>query len=321
MKGVPVERRAFLRNCALGLTGAALATQRRARASTDEPLVVSTWSFGAAANDGALRVLSQGGSALDAAVAGVQVAEADPENTSVGYGGYPNREGVVELDAAVMDGATLQAGSVAGLRGIKHPVAVARRVMLDTPHVLLVGEGARRFALRSGFKKESLLTPASRRAWKQWKSRGVPVEDHDTIGMVVRSADGTMAAACSTSGLAWKLAGRVGDSPLIGHGLYCDQKAGGAVATGVGEEVIKIAGTYQVVEFMRQGIEPDEAVRRVVRRVLDRAPDNAGKLVAFLALRADGEIGYGSTMPGFQAAVRRGANSELLDAPSFAPGG
>jgi isoaspartyl peptidase/L-asparaginase-like protein (Ntn-hydrolase superfamily) len=183
--------------------------------------------------------------------------------------------------------------------------------------VLLVGEGARRFALEHGFKKENLLTAEARKRWKTRKARGEHAEstNHDTIGMVAKGADGRMAASCTTSGLAWKLPGRVGDSPLIGHGLYCDSEAGGAVATGVGEAVIRVCGSYQIVEFMRQGISPDEAVRRVLQRILRRSRRGQDQLVCFLALRADGEIGYGSTLPGFQAALARGGQHDLVDAP------
>jgi isoaspartyl peptidase/L-asparaginase-like protein (Ntn-hydrolase superfamily) len=317
-----MDRRAFLRTSALA--GLGLATRQAAAgaapsntaAPTAVARILSTHPAGLAANRIAAQVLREGGSALDAAQRGVMVAEDDPENSSVGFGGLPNADGVVELDAAIIDGSTLNAGAVAGLRDIRNPIAVARRVLERTPHVLLVGEGARRFALEQGFHAEDLLTPASRRAWEEWKrSQTQPAGNHDTIGMIVRTPDGRMASACSTSGLAWKLPGRVGDSPLVGHGLYCDERAGGACATGIGEEVIKVCGSYQVVEFLRQGVNPQEAVRRVIERILRRNPAMRREFVGFVALRADGAVGYGSTTPGFKAAVCVGEEHELRDAP------
>ena len=188
-----------------------------------------------------------------------------------------------------------------------------------------MGAGARSFALEQGVQPEDLLTPAAREAWERWKAAAVqapPVpspQNHDTIGLIVRSARGSMAAACSTSGLAWKLPGRVGDSPLVGHGLYCDSKAGGASATGVGEEIIKVAGSYQVVEFMRQGMDPSEAIARVIRRIVDRDPANATKMAAFVAVRADGVVGYGTMGTRFEAAISIGGHSELITLPPAYP--
>jgi isoaspartyl peptidase/L-asparaginase-like protein (Ntn-hydrolase superfamily) len=315
-----VNRREFLRIGALAGAGMTVATG--ARAEPGGPRIVSTHPAGVAANARALEVFRAGGSALDAAQQGVMVTEADPTNDSVGYGAWPNARGVIELDAAVMDGDSMNAGAVAGLRSILHPIAVARKVMEETPHVLLVGDGALRFALSRGFPKQNLMTPEMRRRWKEFsKGRASrSASNHDTIGMVTRDAEGTMAAVCTTSGLRGKLPGRVGDSPLVGHGLYCDQRAGGAAATGVGEEIIKVCGSYQVVEFMRQGMTPSEAIRRVVERILRRDDGNRGKLFGFVAMRADGEIGHGALVPGFQAAVTTGGATELRDAESLLPG-
>ena len=312
-----MRRRSFLQ--AAGLLALTPAGSLRAAPGVALPIAVSTWASGTAANAAALATLAAGGAAVDAAEAGVRVAEADPENHSVGYGGFPNRDGVVQLDAALCDGDTLEAGAVAGLEGIKHPISVARRVLDATPHVLLVGAGAKQFALSQGFTEEDLLTPEARAAWDAWRASAAPAaphptpQNHDTIGLVVRATSGSMAASCTTSGLAWKLPGRVGDSPLVGHGLYCDSEAGGAAATGVGEEVIKVAGCYQVVEFMRQGLDPSEAIARVIARIVKRDPRNAHKMAAFVALRSDGVVGYGTMGTAFQAAVRIGDAAELVE--------
>jgi N4-(beta-N-acetylglucosaminyl)-L-asparaginase len=322
-----MRRRDLLRSAALTVVGASMgrgvrATETAPETSPGPAGVISTWNFGATANAEAERVLAGGGSALDAVERGVRLVEADPEVTSVGFGGIPNRLGVVELDAAIMDGRTREAGAVAGLQGFMHPISVARAVMVGTEHVLLVGEGARRFALERGFKEQDLLTPASLEEWKRRQAAEAhdTPEDHDTIGLIARAADGTMAVACTTSGLALKLPGRVGDSPLIGHGLYCDDEAGGATATGVGEEVIKVCGSYQVVEFMRQGLDAQEAVERVLKRVLRRDSANRDRQVGFVALRADGQVGYGSTIPGFEAAISRGGKREVVKAQSLVGG-
>ncbi len=312
-----MRRRSFLHGA--GLLVLTAAGSLRAAPGVKTPIVASTWSSGVAANAEAMRIFAAGGTPLDAAEAGVKTAEANPEDTSVGYGGLPNRDGVVQLDAAICDGDTLEAGSVAGLEGIRHPVSVARKVMEGTPHVLLVGAGAKQFALSHGFTEEDLLTPQAKAAWEKWKAaedRAAPHPahvNHDTIGLVARAVNGSMAASCTTSGLAWKLPGRVGDSPLVGHGLYCDSKAGGAAATGVGEEVIKVAGSYQVVEFMRQGMDPSEAVARVIRRIVDRDPANASKMAAFVAVRADGVVGYGTMGTRFEVAIAIGDKTELVE--------
>lgn len=310
------------------LAGQQAENGRGAGAAAITPMIISTWSHGAVANRVAAQILQVGGNAMTAAVRGVMAVEADPENTSVGGGGFPNRDGVVELDAAVMDGDTLQAGAVAALRGIRHPVEVARKVMDTTPHLLLVGEGARAFALASGFTAEELLTEKARKAWEEWraaqKGGAAPKADgktHDTVGVIVLDRGGSMAAATSTSGLAWKLPGRVGDSPIIGHGLYCDSDAGGAVATGLGEEMAKVCGAFLAVERMRQGVDPSVAIREVLERAIRRDPKNRSTLLAMVALRADGMIGSGAILPGFQAAIARGTEHELVDVAPLASAG
>jgi len=315
-----MNRRTFLRNGLLGFgatfAGRAVASTDPLREAPADPCLLSTHPSGMVANRRALEVLLRGGSSLDAVEQGVMVVEADPRDTSVGYGGYPNRDGVVELDAAIIDGVTLQCGAVAALRDIMHPVAVARCVMERTPHALLVGQGALRFALQNGFRTRNLLTPEAKKAWKSWRrSERARVANHDTIGMIALTPDGAMAASCTTSGLAWKLPGRVGDSPLVGHGVYCDARVGGAAATGIGEEVIKVCGSYQVVEFMRQGVEPQDAVLRVLRRILRRNPAMREQFVGFIALRRDGVHGLASTTSGFKVAFTSAGEHRLLDAP------
>lgn len=329
-----MRRREFLkRGVLLGASWCVLGMRRDdgagERAPAGQPMVVSTWSHGLAANREAWRVLAAGGSAIDAVERGVRVPEADPKVTSVGLGGLPNREGQVQLDAALMDGRSLRAGAVAALERIRHPVSVARRVMEKTPHILLVGEGALRFARDQGFAEEDLLTPESRAAWEKWRAeegaRGVAprsegrpgrgIGDHDTIGMLAIDRTGNMAAATSTSGLAWKLPGRVGDSPLVGHGLYCDSQVGGAVATGVGEEVIRVCGAASAVFAMAAGRSPQEAVLGVLERILRVDPENRGRQIALVALRKDGAVGYAAMGPGFQVALSRGGTDELLDSP------
>ena len=261
-----LSRRKFITQTSAGVAALAIPFDSNpfsGKTVTGKPLVLSTWNFGVAANEAAWKILSAGGRALDAVEAGVKVPEADPKVTSVGYGGLPDRDGYVTLDSCIMD-ENGQAGSVCCLEHIVHPVSVARMVMEKTPHVILVGEGALKFALDNGFKKENLLTPESEAAWKEWlkTSKYAPVinfENHDTIGMIAMDANGNLSGACTTSGLAYKMHGRVGDSPIIGAGLFVDNEIGAATATGHGEFVIKTAGSAMVVEMMRQGKSPVEA--------------------------------------------------------------
>ncbi|MEO1714136.1 MAG: N(4)-(beta-N-acetylglucosaminyl)-L-asparaginase, partial [Bacteroidota bacterium] len=201
------------------------------------PIVVSTWNHGVPANAEAWKTLSQGGRAIDAVEAGVKLIEADPQNHSVGIGGMPDRDGNVTLDACIMDDQG-NCGGVCFLQGIVHPISVARKVMDETPHVLLAGAGARKFALEQGFPSENLLTPEAQEAWEKWKLKAnyqpiINWENHDTIGMVAMDAEGNLSGACTTSGLAFKMQGRVGDSPIIGAGLYVDNEIGAAVCTGM----------------------------------------------------------------------------------------
>jgi isoaspartyl peptidase/L-asparaginase-like protein (Ntn-hydrolase superfamily) len=302
-----MNRRAFLKSGALLGTGLTLAPGC-AEARGRPALVATTWRSGLQANPVAIEVLAAGGSALDAAEQGVMVVEADPTDMSVGLGGRPNAEGMVELDAAVMDGSSLEAGSVAALQDFLHPVAVARRVLDNTPHVMLVGEGAHRFALDQSFEPTDLLTAEARAEWEREREKRVPVDavHHDTVGVIVRDPAGRMAVAMSTSGLAYKLPGRVGDTPIVGAGFYVDDEAGGAVATGLGEEVIKVCGCFQIVESMRRGAEPDEAIRQLIERMVRRDPGLRAVLLGFVAMRADGVVGTGSTKEQFEAVISRG---------------
>ncbi|MGF1670224.1 MAG: isoaspartyl peptidase/L-asparaginase family protein [Balneolaceae bacterium] len=281
------------------------------------PIVLSTWSFGVEANRVAWDVIEKGGTALDAVEAGVKIPEADPENYSVGYGGFPDREGRGTLDACVMDHKS-RCGSVVFLEHIKHPVSVARKVMEETPHIMLAGEGALQFALEQGFKKENLLTEKARQKWEEWKIesnyRPIPnIENHDTIGMLAIDTDGNLSGACSTSGLAFKMNGRVGDSPLIGSGLFVDNEAGAATATGHGEEIIRIAGSHLVVELMRQGVSPKDACREAVKRIIKNNDDMSDIQCAFLALNRQGEYGAFAVQQGFNFAVTGADGHRLID--------
>lgn len=303
----------------LGKTGG-LARSITAKPGNLRPVVVSTWIHGEAANAAAWKVLSAGGTALDAVEAGVRVCESDPKNTSVGLGGAPDREGKVSLDACIMDHES-RCGAVAFLEHIENPISVARRVMEDTPHVMLVGEGALQFALEKGFKKTNLLTPASEKAYKDWlkTSQYKPIinrENHDTIGMLAIDQAGNMAGSCTTSGMAYKLHGRVGDSPIIGAGLFVDNEVGAACATGVGEAVIRVAGSAMVVELMRQGLSPEEACKEVVNRIIKKHKDLSGLQVGFLALSRHGEFGAYSIYNGFNFATTTPGGAKLIDAAS-----
>jgi N4-(beta-N-acetylglucosaminyl)-L-asparaginase len=318
---------------ALGLSTQALAGSNSAGSASAalseaplRPLVVSTWDFGIAANKAAWAVLSAGGRSLDAVEAGARIPEEDLKNHSVGRAGYPDRDGHVTLDASIMDEFG-NCGAVAAMESIAHPISVARRVMEKTPHVLLVGAGATQFAVEQGFVREELLTRESEQAWQEWRQKSdykpIPNREnkdygqqppnvntpggpgnHDTIGMLAIDQRGNLAGACTTSGMAWKMRGRVGDSPIIGAGLYVDNNIGAATSTGVGEEVIRNAGSFLVVELMRQGHSPMDACQEAVHRILQR-PANRDKdfQVGFLAISKSGKIGAWAVQKGFTYAV------------------
>lgn len=329
------NRRNFIKNLgALGLLLGttkldlnAQTTSKRSTTSTkiNKPIVLSTWRFGIEANAEAWKVLGNNGTALDAVEQGVKLVEADPNERSVGYGGRPDRDGKVTLDACIMDDQA-NIGSVASLEYIKHPISVARKVMEDTPHVMLVGNGALQFALEKGFKKENLLTDVSEKEWKEWLKdtnyqMPINIENHDTIGMIALDSYGNLSGACTTSGMAYKMHGRVGDSPIIGAGLYVDNEIGAATATGDGEEVIRIAGSHLVVELMRQGYSPEnackEAVHRIIKLTKSRKKDLSAIQVGFIAINKQGEYGSYCIHPGFNFAVYDETGNRLIDGKSI----
>lgn len=323
-------RRTFIKKStvfisAVSFANAAFSNQKSVEKTL--PIVISTWNHGLPANEAAWQILSTGGWSLDAVEAGVRVPEADPEVITVGYGGIPDADGKVTLDACIMDEKG-RAGSVSYLEKIKHPVSVARLVMEKTPHVMLSGEGALKFALQNGFKKENLLTPKMKAEWKKWKkekktfSSKINIENqlednHDTIGMLAVDEQGRISGACTTSGMGFKLNGRVGDSPIIGAGLFVDGEVGGAVATGSGELVMKTLGSFLVVELMRNGKSPAEACEEAVRRIARKIPDYQNHQVGFIALKPDGSFGSFCIQPGFNFAVKTKFDTKLVDAEAW----
>lgn len=288
------------------------------------PVIVSTWPFGRAANEQALRTLSAGGSALDAVEQGIRVTEAS-DNRSVGLTGVPNAAGVVQLDACIMDGPGHRAGSVAGIEGVRHPITAARRVMEKTPHVMLVGDGARQFAIAEGLEFVEADSAPRHAAW--WKERAAaggvsgaparPADNHDTIALLVIGPTGTVAGGCSTSGVGGKLPGRVGDSPIIGSGLYVDDDVGAAGATGIGENVMRYCGAFLVVELMRQGLHPNEACLEALRRISRKDPKGAALSVSFIAVNKRGRFGSATAGQAFQYAVTTRRGSQLVVSPGL----
>ncbi|MDA9157291.1 N(4)-(beta-N-acetylglucosaminyl)-L-asparaginase [Flavobacteriaceae bacterium] len=270
--------------------------------SSHTPYAISTWNV-PRANEIAGEALEKGSNALDAAVLGVAYEEANLLNTTVGKGGAPDRDGEVTLDACVMNHKG-DCGAVLAVQNITHVAALAKDVMEKTPHVILAGEGAKKFALSQGYISENLLTPESEKAWQEWLKKGryepeINVENHDTIGMLCSDQNGHLSGVCTTSGLAYKMKGRVGDSPIIGSGLFIDNNVGGAVATGLGEEVIKTVGSFLIVELMRQGKTPQEACEEAVSRILEKQISKPDFQVAYLATNKKGEIGSYSIHKGF----------------------
>lgn len=333
-----MDRRNFLQLPLLGvplLLATELISQEGEKTSTlkvKAPVVVSTWDSGITANNGAWPILSKSGLALDAVEAAGRATENEP-SCCVGLAAWPDRDGKVTLDASIMNG-NGDCGAVSFLERIKHPISVARKVMENSPHVLLSGDGAQAFALANGFTLEDgKLSPAAEKEWKQWleKSKYKPIQNienrkpvsrfipppyvfddgtfnHDTMATVALDAKGGVAGMVTTSGMAFKMRGRVGDSPIIGAGLFADNEVGAAISSGVGEEVIRICGTHTVIEQMRFGKFPEEACREAIRRIVKRDPTNAKEMqVGFVALSKTGEIGAFSVVKGFTYSV---TNSE-----------
>ena len=284
------------------------------------PIIISTWSHGIAANEDGMKILNSGGKALDAVEKAVWVVEADENNHSVGLGGYPDATGRVTLDASIMDHLG-NAGSVCYLEEIMHPISVARKVMEETPHVLLAGSGALDFALQKGFQRQNLLTPEMEIAWKKWAETSeykpiVNFESHDTIGLLALDKNGHLAGSCTTSGMPFKLPGRVGDSPIIGAGLFVDGEVGAATATGMGELMMKTLGSFLIVELMRNGHSAQEACEMAVKRIWERYKNEKESRyfqVGYLALGKNGDYGAYSILPGFQYALAMNAENKLID--------
>jgi N4-(beta-N-acetylglucosaminyl)-L-asparaginase len=334
------NRRQFIRSSALSSL-AVLLKQNFAFAAkvgvVNRPMVISTWAPNVKANAEAWKILRKGGRALDAVEAGVQIPETDPNDQSVGYGGLPDRDGKVTLDACIMDEFG-NSGAVMFLEKIVHPIKIARLVMEKTPHVQLAGEGALQFALQNGFKQQNLLTPASEKVWKDWlkNSKYDPMtipkllqqktqkdgagqeHNHDTIGMIALDANGNLSGACTTSGMAFKMRGRVGDSPIIGAGLFVDNEVGAATSTGVGEEVVRICGSHTVIELMRQGLSPEEACKKTCERIIRKRGEKAKELqVGFIAIDRNGNFGGYALQKGFTYAVQTTEGSKVYDAKSI----
>ncbi|HEX6847336.1 MAG TPA: N(4)-(beta-N-acetylglucosaminyl)-L-asparaginase [Chitinophagaceae bacterium] len=308
---------------------------------TGKPVVISTWNAGLAANKAAWEVLSKKGRAIDAVERGVMVTE-DSQNCCVGLGANPDRDGFVTLDACIMDD-KFNCGSVAFLERIKHPISVARRVMEKTPHVMLVGAGAQQFAVAEGFPLEKQeLSPDAKRNYENWlkkseyKPPAINIENkqghgpfaparldngewnHDTIGMVAMDSFGNLSGSCTTSGAGFKIRGRVGDSPIIGAGLYVDNEVGACTATGQGEDVIRVAGSHSVVELMRQGLSPEAACKKIVERIVKIKGDKVKEIqVAFLAVNKKGQVGSFAIHPGFEYAIRNSTEEKLVKSKSW----
>ena len=319
-------RRKFIKKSLIGGLGAtALVGCDNSNGNGSYPRIISTWEHGLAANQEAWEKLMSGSNGISSIESGVKISEADPSVRSVGYGGLPDREGIVTLDACIMDKYS-NCGSVSYLQNIKHPISVARLVMEDTPHVMLSGKGALDFALSKGFKQENLLTDQSKKDWLNWKKKSnyspvINIENHDTISMLLIDQNRDLFGACTTSGAAWKMHGRVGDSPIIGAGLFLDNEVGAAAATGLGEAVIRTSGSAMVVELMRQGYSPLQACKTIVDRISKihkSEPDWEYLQVGFIAINKKGEYAGYSLKKGFNYAVCDKENKNLLmDADYF----
>ena len=322
------NRRDFIKKTSIGALGTIISSsasstnfnKENKNSMSSTPIVISTWKHGFAANEKAYKLIKKGSNSIDAVEAGVMVTEADPKCTSVGLGGWPDRDGNVTLDACIMDH-TGNCGSVSFLQNIKHPISVARQVMDNTPHVMLSGEGALQFALKNGFHKEDLLTEKARLKWKEWLKDSkykpiINVENHDTIGLLAIDQKGNISGACTTSGLAWKMHGRVGDSPIIGAGMFVDNEIGGCCATGVGEAVMKTLGSFLIVELMRQGASPQEACEEGIARIVKNQNYNDMQ-IGYLAINKKGDHGAYAVHTGFDYAIYQNNINKMIDAVSF----
>ena len=339
-----INRRKFIWTSAF--TGIASLIGKRSAALPNgiiknKPIVISTWDAGLNANKAAWEVLSIGGRALDAVEKGVMVTESE-QSCCVGLGANPDRDGFVTLDACIMDEFS-NCGSVAFLERIKHPISVARRVMEKTPHVMLVGSGAQQFAIAEGFPlEEQKLSPEAQKNYENWlkqstyKPPAINVEsgggqspfaphklesgewNHDTIGMVAMDANGNLSGSCTTSGAGFKMRGRLGDSPIIGAGLFVDNEVGACTATGQGEDVIRVAGSHTVVELMRQGLSPEAACKQAIERIIKIKGDKAKDIqVAFLAINKRGIVGSYAIHKGFKYAIKSNTKEKLVEAKSI----
>jgi len=322
-----VQRRTFIKWSAIGalvgIVKPSLAIEplnKGLRRMAITPKVISTWEHGLEANKAAWEVISAGGKSIDAVEKGLRVTESDITNRSVGIGGRPDAQGHVTLDACIMDEKS-RCGAVAFLEGIDHPISVARKVMEDTQHVMLVGEGAKDFALSKGFGKIKTPLPEVKKDYKKWKKEqealakkpAINVENHDTIGMLAIDSFGNISGACTTSGWAYKMHGRIGDSPIIGAGLFVDNEVGGAVATGLGEAIIRVAGSHTVVELMRQGNSPEEACKLAVERIISKHENMEGLQCGFIAIDKFGNVGGYSVFNGFNYAFTDAQKHVMVD--------
>lgn len=314
----------ILTGASIGLHACTTAAQKAisspSKAAVVKPLAISTWYHGLAANEVAWQILEKDGRAVDAVEQGVAIVEADPTGTSVGIGGAPDRDGYVTLDACIMDEKG-NAGAVCFLENIMHPISVARKVMDDTPHVLLAGEGALQFAKAQGFEEKNLLTEQSKLAWEKWKSTSkykpiINIENHDTISQLAIDKAGNLSGACTTSGLAYKMRGRVGDSPIIGASLFVDNEVGAACATGLGEVVMKTLGSFLIVEFMRNGKTPQEACEAAILRIVQKY-DYKDLQVGYLAINNKGEYGAYAIHKGFNYAICINGENVMKDAAFY----
>lgn len=326
-----MDRRKFIKASSVAVAGTPIASRVINANTQDEPqkptrpAVIATWPFGKPACELAIKT-AKSKSMLDGIEQGIRIVEADVSNASVGIGGIPNADGVVELDACIMAGPGHRAGSVAGIQNIVHPISVARRVMEKTKHVLLVGEGAKKFAIAQGFEQKELTTAKQREQWEAWKKKNqqddepkkIDEDQHDTIAMVGIDKKGDVYGGCSTSGLGYKMPGRVGDSPILGSGLYVDNAVGGAGATGVGENVMRFCGSFLIVEFMRAGLKPTAACEKAIRRIAEMDPLRVDQLdINFIAINKQGEMGAAGTSKGFKYAFADQENSGVVEAKSL----